>query len=112
MTHSQRLLGVALVALLCGCSAKPVPPEKAEYVGTWKGPKMSVSITQDGQVKYERSDGWIPKSASGTLQGFNSDNFDVAVMGYTTTFIVSLPPHWVGDTKRMTVDGVELTKTP
>ena len=109
---SKRIACVAVAALLCGCSAKPVPPEKSEYVGTWKGPKMSVSITQAGQVTYERSDGWIPKSASGTLQGFSSDSFDVAVMGYPTTFVVSLPPHWVGDTKRMTVDGVELTKLP
>jgi hypothetical protein len=110
--NSRRLACVVLAALLSACSAKPVPPEKSEYVGTWKGPKMSVSITQAGEVKYERSDGWIPKSATGTLQGFNSDNFDVAVMGYTTTFIVSLPPHWVGDQKRMTVDGIELTKVP
>jgi hypothetical protein len=108
--NARRLACVVLAAGLCACSAKPVPPEKSEYVGTWKAPKMSVSITQDGQVNYQRSDGWIPKSASGTLQGFNSDNFDVAVMGYTTTFIVSLPPHPVGDDTRMTVDGVELTK--
>jgi hypothetical protein len=112
MVHSRQLVCIALAALLCGCSAKPVPPEKAEYVGVWKGPKMSVSITQAGRVSYERSDGWIPKSADGTLQGFESDNFEVSVWGYTTTFIVSLPPHWVGDTKRMTVDGVELTKLP
>ena len=108
----QRLVYLALAAALCGCSAKPVPPEKAAWVGTWKGPKMSVSLTQDGKVKYERSDGWIAKSFSGTLQNFSSDSFDVAVYGYTVSFIVSLPPHEVGSTIRMTVDGVELTKVP
>ena len=108
----QRLICVALAAALCGCSAKPVPPEKSSYVGTWKGPKMSVSITQAGNVKYERGDSWIPKSLNGALQGFSSDSFDVAVYGYTTTFVVSLSPHEVGDTIRMTVDGVELTKVP
>jgi hypothetical protein len=34
------------------------------------------------------------------------------VWGYETTFVVSLSPHYVGDTIRMTVDGVELTKVP
>ena len=108
----QRLVYVALAAALCGCSAKPVPPEKSSYVGTWQGPKMSVSITQAGKVKYERTDGWIPKSLDGALQGFSSDSFDVSVYGYTTQFVVSLSPHEVGNTVRMTVDGVELTKVP
>ena len=107
----RRTLGCVVLALsLCGCSAKPVPPEKSEYVGTWKGPKMSISITQAGKVSYERGDGWIPKSANGNLQRFHSDNFDVDVWGYDLTFIVSLSPHYVGDSIRMTVDGVELTK--
>ena len=109
----RRTLGCIVLALaLCGCSAKPVPPEKSGYVGTWRGPNMSVAITQDGRVKYERNDGWIPKSLDGALQGFHSDSFDVSVYGYTTTFVVSLSPHYVGDSIRMTVDGVELTKVP
>jgi hypothetical protein len=108
----KRLVCIALVALLAACSAKPVPPEKSEFVGTWKGPKMSISITQAGKVTYERSDGWIPKSATGNLQRFHSDNFDIDVWGYGLTFIVSLPPHPFGDKTRMIVDGVELIKQP
>ena len=36
---------------LAGCG-KPVPPEKAAYVGEWQEKTMYLLITQDGSVKY------------------------------------------------------------
>ena len=34
-------MALALAGSLAGC-AKPVPVEKAEYVGTWQGPQMTL----------------------------------------------------------------------
>ena len=40
-----------LALILCGCG-KPVPAEKADYVGEWRAPEMYLLITSDGSVKY------------------------------------------------------------
>jgi hypothetical protein len=72
---------------------------------------MYLLITQDGSVRYKRLQGGASTSVEGPLKGFVGDNFDVGVGPMKTTFVVSKPPHQEGDKWRMTVDGVELTKT-
>jgi hypothetical protein len=101
-------LAVALYLTACG---KPVPPEKSAYVGQWKAPQMSLLITQDGSVKYERLGGGVSKSISGPLQGFSGNNFDVGFGPISTTFVVASPPRQDGESTKMTVDGVELIKS-
>jgi len=71
---------------------------------------MSLLITQDGSVKYERLESGVSKSVSGPLQGFNGNNFDVGFGPLSTTFVVASPPHQDGESTKMTVDGVELIK--
>jgi len=92
--------------------AKPVPAEKAAFVGEWKSSEMTLHITQDGHVDYKRSVGSGSKSVSAPLQGFNGDSFDVGIGAMSTSFIVTSPPHQDGTAIKMTVDGVELTKAP
>jgi hypothetical protein len=103
------LIALALAACLAACG-KPVPPDKAAYVGLWESPQMSLLITQDGSVKYRRLEGGVSKSVSGPLQGFKGNNFDVGVGSISTTFVVTAPPRQEGKALKMTVDGVELTK--
>jgi hypothetical protein len=98
-----------LAALLAGCG-KPVPAEKAEYVGDWRAQQMRLLITRDGSVVYKRIEHGASKSIEGPLQGFNGDDFFVGIGWIHTRFVVSSPPHRDGKEWRMTVDGVELTK--
>ena len=42
-----------IVLALSACS-KPVPPEKAAYVGEWQQKNMYLLITQYGQLSYKR----------------------------------------------------------
>jgi hypothetical protein len=102
-------LAVTLALCLVACG-KPVPPEKASYVGLWRAPQMVLLITQDGSVKYERIEAGVTKSVSGPLKGFNGNNFEVGLGPFSTTFVVASPPHLDGEVTKMTVDGVELTK--
>ena len=44
------LVGLALMA---GCS-KPVPPEKASYVGHWQNQSVFLLITAEGRVEYRK----------------------------------------------------------
>lgn len=108
----------AILLAACLCAAQPgfaapvpVPADKIAYVGEWLGKDMRLNIKQDGQVEYKRKQPGKDLSLSVDLQGFNGDNFDVGVSLIRSTFVVSKPPHREGGKWKMTVDGVELTKT-
>lgn len=105
----KSLLAALLALLLAGC-AKPVPAERAAYVGEWHGTAMGLLITQDGSVAYKRLEGGVSKSINGPLKEFQGDNFIVGIGPMSTTFVVSVPPHEEAGNWKMTVDGVELTK--
>lgn len=107
---------LCLSMLLLGlvACAKPVPPEKADYVGQWNAPNMSILITQEGRINYHRTDATngktVNKGIDGLIKAFHGDDFEVGVAPLTTTFVVSEIPHQVDGKWKMTVDGVELTK--
>jgi len=91
--------------------ADPVPPAKADYVGEWRGEKMRLKIPQDGKIEYKRERPGKNVDLSVDLQDFDGDNFDVGTSLIRSTFVVSKPPHRENGKWKMTVDGVELTRT-
>lgn len=91
--------------------AAPVPADKLDYVGNWQGKDMQLSMTKEGKVDYKRGKPNDKVHLSLDLQGFNGNNFDVGVPFLRTTFVVSKPPHREGGKWKMTVDGVELTRS-
>lgn len=94
---------------LWGCS-KPVPADKAAYVGEWRSREMSLLITADGTVHYLRYKGGGQVKVTGPLREFKGDDFVVGVPFVTTTFVVSRPPQADDGKWKMVVDGVELTR--
>lgn len=107
----RAISAVVLLALLLSGCGKPVPADKASYVGEWQAPEMYLLITQDGSVEYNRRRGGSTTSISAGLRGFEGDNFVVGIPLLSTTFVVSRPPYQDGDRWKMVVDGVELTRT-
>lgn len=103
-------MALALAGSLAGC-AKPVPAEKAEYVGTWQGPQMTLTIHAGGRVLYARRRGNTATSVDAPLKRFENEDFIVGVGPLETRFDVTRPPHRAGGAWRITVDGVELTRT-
>ena len=102
-------LTIALALAACG---KPVPAEKAAFVGEWQRPEMYLLITQDGSVSYKRLKGGGTVSVEGPLQGFEGDGFTVGIGPMKTAFKVNVPPHQTEDGQwKMTVDGMELTRS-
>ncbi len=110
MLHRFRALMLVPILLLAAC-AIPVPPEKAAYVGEWRAPGMSLLILADGSIVYERIRGGATTKINGPLKAFKGDDFEVGIGSMATTFKVSATPHEKDGTWRMTVDGVELTRT-
>jgi hypothetical protein len=108
---SRRLPLLALLCALLGACGQPVPAEKAAYLGEWHTTTMYLLITADGSVRYKRLRGGATTSIDGPLKGFAGNDFEVGVGPLSTTFIVSEPPHLDAGEWKMTVDGVELTRT-
>src|SRR5262249_47874292 len=94
---------VGLLVLGLGACGRPVPLDKAAYVGDWWAPNMYLAITRDGSVAYERRQGTRTTSVSGPLQGFRGNDFDVGIWFLSTTFAVSRPPFQDGEHWKMVV---------
>jgi hypothetical protein len=105
-------LAVLLLAVvsLASCGVA-VPAEKANYVGEWKADGMSLLITRDGSIVYHRRRKGARTSIDAPLKAFHGDDFDVGIGPLTTTFKVNVPPHEEAGEWKMTVDGVELTRS-
>ncbi len=107
--RASRIAVALLVSLLVAC-AEPLPADKATYVGDWRAQDMSLRITKDGQVEYQRRTAGGNNSIHAPIQRFEGDNFVVGVGPFNTTFVVSKPPHLEDGVWKMTVDGVELVR--
>ena len=108
---NARALALALAASLplaaCG---KPVPAEKADYVGEWRAQGMYLSIAPEGRVVYRREQGSTRTSLNAPLQRFDGNDFRAGLGPFNTVFKVSRPPYDAGGAWKMVVDGVELTR--
>ena len=97
--------------LLSGAAhADPVPQSKLVYVGSWEGKDMQLTLSKEGKVKYKLDRPGKQVDLNVNLQGFEGNNFRAGWAFMSSTFVVSKPPHRVGNQWKMTVDGVELTK--
>ena len=103
-------LAAFLLAFVAGCG-EPVPVDKKEYVGEWQGKDMLLVITQDGNVRYSRRQGKSTTNISAPIQRYEGANFWVGIGVFSTKFVVSMPPYRSGNTWKMVVDGVELTRS-
>jgi hypothetical protein len=113
--RSRWLVIAACCAALVACSEAtlytPLPADKLPYAGDWKGGGISLQIDPGGRVIYERKNGSASTSVDAPLKEFKGDNFIVGVAFMKTEFAVSAPPHEDGGVWKMTVDGVELTRS-
>ena len=103
---------IAAFALLLAACGEPLSKDRLGYAGEWQAPSVYLLITPDGRVEYKRQRDGGNVSIEAPIKNFEGDNFIVGVGPFTTTFVVSQPPRLGEDGKwRMTVDGVELTRT-
>lgn len=104
------LLGLLLACLLVACG-KPVPADKQAYIGSWESETTSLLIDASGRVVYKHQ----PSPSTSTsldapIKAYEGNDFIAGVGPLTTRFVVSVPPHQVDGSWKMTVDGQELTR--
>jgi hypothetical protein len=112
MGKKPALLALIPALLILSACGQPVPQDKAAYVGEWRAQTMSLTLTQDGRVRYKRVKGSATTSIDAPLRGFEGDNFVVGIPFISTTFEVSKPPYREAGAWKMVIDGVELTRGP
>jgi hypothetical protein len=106
---------VRAIALLClllalAACAQPVPVDKADYIGHWRGEGVLLVIRADGHADYEKVQGQRRTSIKGPAHTFSTDGFRIGIGPLSARFSVQSPPRLEDGTWRMTVDGVELTR--
>lgn len=111
MKPVAKFTALLLVFALMGCSSKPLPADKQDYVGQWTSDHIYLQITADGFVHYRYQKGAVSKEINAPLKHFEGDDFVVGVGFLTTTFEVTQPPYQDGHAWKMVVDGVELTRS-
>jgi hypothetical protein len=109
MKRLALLLVAACALMLAGCG-EPLPKDKLEYAGEWRGTATRLVITPQGLCEYKRLRDSGSVEINAPIKHFEGDNFVVGVGPFTTTFVVSKPPRLEEGRWKMTVDGVELTR--
>ncbi|GAA5218961.1 hypothetical protein ACFSJ3_16535 [Corallincola platygyrae] len=110
MFRRLRLVCLTLVSLMLVACVDPIPPERFAYVGDWRADNMKLVINADGIVNYYRKQGPRETTINAPLKQFEEGGFVVGVLGFTTKFMVDVPPHQEGDDWWMQVDGVMLQR--
>ena len=101
-------LALSLVGVL-GCG-EPLPLERREYAGVWRAEGVRLEIELAGVVHYKREQGTTKVEINAPIVEFQGDDFVVGLWLARTTFSVSEPPNFQGETWTMVVDGRRLTR--
>lgn len=94
-----------------GAAAAEGEALKKEIVGSWRGGDVSIVISADGGVHYERK-GATSSEITAPIQAATANTFDVGLFGIVTTFHVDERPHMVDGVRHMKLDGVDLVEAP
>ncbi len=73
---------------------------------------MSLLITADGGLSYERKRGNSTTTLDAPIQEFENDHITAGLWIFNMTFQINRAPYKDGDAWRMVLDGVTLTKQP
>ena len=110
-------LGMSGASMLLACAglqeavtAVPVPANKKNHVGEWKGVGVTLTITPDGGLAYEKTSGVGSKSLTAPIQGWGPDWFEAGIGPMKTRFKVNKAPKKKRGAWYMTVDGTELKR--
>ncbi|MCX8577883.1 hypothetical protein J3U35_00380 [Gilliamella sp. B2717] len=108
--HVYLFLILAIFITACN-ELDTIPPEKSNYIGTWQGEYMVISITKDARVIYNYKKDGVTTTIKGPIQEFMGDDFKVGILGLNSLFKVSTPPYFEDGQWKMVIDDQLVIKT-
>ncbi|MFQ1005117.1 hypothetical protein [Gilliamella sp. CG13] len=108
--HVYLLLILAIFITACN-ELDAIPPEKSNYIGTWQGEYMVISIAKDARVNYNYKKDGVTTTIKGPIQEFIGDDFKVGILGLNSLFKVSTPPYFEDGQWKMVIDDQLVIKT-
>ena len=103
------ILLIFTMFLFSACSGE-LPLDKQDFVGLWKNNTISLLITADGGVHYEKK-GATSVTISAPIKKFDDDKMVVGIWFFTTDFKIDQGPTQENGTWFIIVDGNKLFKT-
>jgi len=102
----------ALLLLLVAMAActQPLPVDKRDFIGHWRGEGVLLVIQADGHANYARAKDSRRTSITGPAHSFSAKGFKIGIGPLSAPFRVQSPPLETDGAWRMTVDGVVLTR--
>jgi hypothetical protein len=83
---------------------------KQDFYGTWIGGDWTLIISPNGNVDWKQEGSGTSKSINAPITRFGQHEFEVGMLGITSTFHIDTPPHDDNGTWKMTLDGVDLVR--
>ena len=96
--------------LILSCKGQPVPENKKSYVGTWVGDGITLIISSDGGLSYQKVRSAGRTSVHGPIQEFAEREIRAGVWIFSAKFRIDQEPALVDGKWMMEVDGEKLTK--
>ncbi|RYZ05466.1 MAG: sel1 repeat family protein [Myxococcales bacterium] len=102
---------IPLLCALAGACSHPVPASGEQFVGLWTAADRYLAISADGRLEYQRKSGGNTVELGGVIRSIDSEEIRTGIWPISSTFKVDRAPHLDGDQWKMTIDGVELSRT-
>jgi len=112
MTAPPLLACSGLVDAIEEMEPEPVPPDKADYVGTWRSDDGVVTLTiqADGFLTHTKSQGMSNSEFNAPIKAFEDDAIIAGIGPAVQTFKIDKPPKKVKGDWRMMVNDIALTR--
>lgn len=81
-----------------------------DWVGLWQGPHSSLQVNNLGNALFVHNDGSFSVRASGPLQILDENRISIGAGPNAVILKLGMPPHAEGQSMKMLLDGVELSK--
>lgn len=112
MNIASHFAAVACVCASLSCSAPPpgAPLDVSAIAGDWHASGIDLSISPSGMLSYESTRGVRTKLNGVSVSDLTTTGFNAGAFGLNTHFVINALPHDVEGTRRMTIDGNELSE--
>ncbi|MFZ5364976.1 MAG: hypothetical protein ACOZBH_02120 [Patescibacteria group bacterium] len=103
------IAAILFAASACSLTGIGIPEGKEAYIGRWTGDNTTMTIYDNGRIKYEEKIG-TPTSLEAPIQEFTDEHITFGIFSFNKTIRIDRPPYLENDYWKMQIDGETLSK--